>query len=315
VANSNKTEYTVVFTPTDKANYATATCKVKLTVSKATPTVTAPKAKALTYTGKAQALITAGKTTGGTLQYKLGSGSYSTALPKATKAGSYTVYYKVVGNANYKDVAAKSLKVTIKTASVKVAEDAATATVTETVETEESPVRLAAEVTLAEEPEEPDTTLPAALTSAKLNVLIGDEPLEEDLVEVALGTEVNFVLGTWTDAEGVSLDVTGLTVCVDDKPTEIAVEEGQFTVPFREAGGFSVYVTAKAPDETLLKSQTVALNVVDVVDEVVPEVLEPADTAGARDPEAGAGSSGGCETGFAGIAALALIPALARKRR
>ncbi len=57
------------------------------------PTVTAPTAKSnLKYTGSAQALVNAGSTDGGTMQYKLDSGSYSTSIPTATNAGSYTVY-------------------------------------------------------------------------------------------------------------------------------------------------------------------------------------------------------------------------------
>ena len=88
--------------------------KLSPVINKAAPTVTAPTAKTLTYTGSAQQLVNAGSTTGGTIQYKLNSnGTYGTAIPTATNAGSYTVYYKVVGNSNYKDVAEKSVSVTI----------------------------------------------------------------------------------------------------------------------------------------------------------------------------------------------------------
>lgn len=78
-----------------------------------TPEVTAPTAKSPTYNGSAQELVNAGSTTGGTMQYKVGSGSYSTAIPKATIAGTYTVYYKVVGGEAYSDVDEASLTVTI----------------------------------------------------------------------------------------------------------------------------------------------------------------------------------------------------------
>ncbi len=83
------------------------------------PTVSAPTAKTLEYTGKPQELITAGSTTGGTLQYRLDSGSYDTKIPTATNPGNYTVYYKVVGNNEYLDVAEKSVNVTIKKATPK----------------------------------------------------------------------------------------------------------------------------------------------------------------------------------------------------
>lgn len=62
---------------------------------------TAPKAKTgLSYTGENQELIERGtvETAIGELQYSLEeAGAYSTAIPKATDAGTYKVYYKVTG--------------------------------------------------------------------------------------------------------------------------------------------------------------------------------------------------------------------------
>ena len=73
----------------------------------------------LVYNGGAQTLITAGTAEGGTLQYKLGeNGAYSAKLPTATDAGDYTVYYKVVGDADHEDSAERSLTVTIRKAAV-----------------------------------------------------------------------------------------------------------------------------------------------------------------------------------------------------
>ena len=113
VSDSQTTEYDVVFTPTD-ANYATAECKVKLTVNKAASAVTtAPTAKTLTYTGEAQELVNAGSAAGGTMQYSLDGVSYSEAIPTGTAAGSYTVYYKVVGDANHSDTEPASVTVKI----------------------------------------------------------------------------------------------------------------------------------------------------------------------------------------------------------
>lgn len=92
----------------------TTTAEVTFTVIKATPVVTAPSPKTLAYTGEAQELVEAGTTTGGEMQYSLEqNGDYSTAIPKGTEAGSYTVWYKVVGDDNYNDVAAQSVTVTI----------------------------------------------------------------------------------------------------------------------------------------------------------------------------------------------------------
>ena len=101
--------------------YTGSTGTGTLTVQKATPQVTAPTAKpSLTYTGKAQELISAGSTTSGcTMQYSLSQDSgYSTDIPTGTDAKTYTVYYKVVGDDCYNDVAAQSVSVTINPKSI-----------------------------------------------------------------------------------------------------------------------------------------------------------------------------------------------------
>ena len=99
-------------------NGVNQTAEVPITVNskELTPaTITsAPTAKSnLVYNGTEQELINAGIATGGTLQYKLGDGSYSTDLPKAKDAKTYTVYYKAVGENPYCDSEEKSLNVTI----------------------------------------------------------------------------------------------------------------------------------------------------------------------------------------------------------
>ena len=114
-------EYTVKATIAETTNYNGAEATADFTISKATPTVTAPTAKtSLTFTEKAQELVNAGTTTAGTLQYKLGTdGTYGTSIPTATNAGDYAVYYKVVGNGNYSDVAeAGPVNVTIAKAGI-----------------------------------------------------------------------------------------------------------------------------------------------------------------------------------------------------
>ena len=98
----------------EKASYNTVSGSLTVTINKASGSVTAPTAKTgLKYNESAQTLINAGSSTTGTIQYKVGSGSYSTALPTATNVGTYTVYYKVVGDANHNDVVEQSLSVTI----------------------------------------------------------------------------------------------------------------------------------------------------------------------------------------------------------
>mgnify|MGYP000968752037 CR=1 FL=1 len=114
-AGSYDAEWT--FTPAEGyEEYATATGTVTVKVNKATPTFTAPTAQEnLTYTGQEQALITAGSvTSGGTMQYSLTeNGTYSPDIPTGTDAGAYTVWYRVIGDANHKDTAPASVAVRI----------------------------------------------------------------------------------------------------------------------------------------------------------------------------------------------------------
>ena len=113
VSDSQETEYDVVFTPPD-GNYAAAECKAKLTVNKADSKVTkTPEATNPTYNGNAQKLVTAGKAEGGTMQYSLDDKTFSEKVPTGTDAKAYTVWYKVVGDANHNDTEAKSVTSTI----------------------------------------------------------------------------------------------------------------------------------------------------------------------------------------------------------
>ena len=104
------------FTPAEGyEEYATVTGTVTIKVNKATPTFTAPTAQEnLTYTGQKQALITAGMTDHGTMQYSLTeNGTYSQDTPTGTDAGAYTVWYRVIGDANHNDTAPASVAVRI----------------------------------------------------------------------------------------------------------------------------------------------------------------------------------------------------------
>ena len=95
-------------------NYADITLTVNVNATdKLVPIVTAPTANALTYNGTEQALVTAGKTTGGTMLYRLNDSKWSEQIPTAKNVGKYTVWYKVQGNAEYADVAEQSLTVTV----------------------------------------------------------------------------------------------------------------------------------------------------------------------------------------------------------
>lgn len=129
---------TITVPVTGATNYESYTITVTVTVNnKTTPVVTAPTVKTrLVYNGADQVLIDAGSTTGGTLQYSLTSGSdYSTELPKAKNAGTYTVYYKVTGNDGYADVPENSVSVSVAKRAISVKADNKSMTVNGTLPT------------------------------------------------------------------------------------------------------------------------------------------------------------------------------------
>lgn len=122
---TNNGTYTIVIV--GKGNYSgeVVTSKTFLITKAAAAVATAPTAKTgLVENGEFQELITAGSGTNGTMQYSLDNKTYSTAIPKGKDAGTYTVYYKVVGNANYADTEAKTLSVTIADPKPKIIDEA-----------------------------------------------------------------------------------------------------------------------------------------------------------------------------------------------
>ena len=118
------TDYSVSYEDNENAGTAKATIigiglydgqVVKnFTINKADITPTAPTAlENLTYNTQAQTLISAGSAEGGEMQYSLDGTTYAKELPQGTNAGSYTVFYKVVGDANHNDVAPAFINVPI----------------------------------------------------------------------------------------------------------------------------------------------------------------------------------------------------------
>ena len=79
----------------------------------------APAALELTYDGTEQNLVSAGIAEGGMLVYStVKDGPYSEEIPTGTNAGTYTVYYKVVGDQDHLDVAEVSVQAEIAKAEV-----------------------------------------------------------------------------------------------------------------------------------------------------------------------------------------------------
>jgi len=117
---ANAGTYQVYWQVAGDANHSTYTPlePVVVTIAKADPTYTAPAVLDLTYNGEAQKLVTTGSTSHGYILFSLSNTSgWGSGVPAKTDAGTYTVYYKVVGDANHNNVDAQSLSATIAQAS------------------------------------------------------------------------------------------------------------------------------------------------------------------------------------------------------
>ena len=111
--NTNVGTATVTITDKEGGNY-TVSGSATFSIASADGSLVPPAGvNGLTYSGTAQDLITAGSSTTGTMQYSLDGSTYSEDIPQGTDAKEYTVYYKVVAKAGYKDVDPASFKVTI----------------------------------------------------------------------------------------------------------------------------------------------------------------------------------------------------------
>lgn len=87
---------------------------VVVTYTTLDPIYTAPTAKEnLEYTGEAQELLNAGSTEYGTIEYSLDGNTWSTNIPTGTEAQEYTVYWKLIGDAEHGGIASTSITVEI----------------------------------------------------------------------------------------------------------------------------------------------------------------------------------------------------------
>ena len=129
---TNAGTYTVKISVAEGANYKAVTDLEigSFTIAKAPPVVTPPTAiEDLIYNGELQAIATPGSTTGGTMQYAVYRGVYDgVGVPEGvweeiirtgpdseteTKAGTYSVLYRVASDDNYESVAMQYITVTV----------------------------------------------------------------------------------------------------------------------------------------------------------------------------------------------------------
>ena len=104
----------------DDNHNAASDVDVSVTVNKANAVPATVTANNRTYDGTEKPLVSEDKSTlvGGEMQYALGTETeatqpYTTSIPTATDAGTYYIWYKVVGDSNHSDTEPASVKVTI----------------------------------------------------------------------------------------------------------------------------------------------------------------------------------------------------------
>ena len=113
--NTDAGTATLTISATAQNNNYTGSAQKTFNILKADVNVTAaPTVKTgLVYTAEAQPLVNAGTVEGGEMQYSLDGVEYASTVSTGTDAGTYTVYYKTVGDQNHNDVAPQTLTVSI----------------------------------------------------------------------------------------------------------------------------------------------------------------------------------------------------------
>ena len=109
-------DYTVWYKVVADANHTdVAASSVAAKINKVAATAATVAGNTVDFSGENQALATVtGAANGGTMMYSLAEdGEYTENVPVASAAGDYTVWYKVVADANHTDVAAASVTATI----------------------------------------------------------------------------------------------------------------------------------------------------------------------------------------------------------
>ena len=115
----NAGDYRVYYRVIGDANHNDKAAEyVDVNIAKANITYTAPTNLNPIYTGSPLTLISTGTANGGEIQYSSDGTNWSTERPKGINAGNYTVYFRIVADANHIDKAAESLTATIAKADI-----------------------------------------------------------------------------------------------------------------------------------------------------------------------------------------------------
>ena len=113
-SGTNATSYTVYYRVDGDSNVnSVAAQSIGVTIAKAGTTYVAPTANNRAYDTTSKALLNAGSVTGGTIQYSSDNSTWSGTIPSGTNAGTYTSYWRIVGDSNHNDKASASISTTI----------------------------------------------------------------------------------------------------------------------------------------------------------------------------------------------------------
>ena len=118
-ANEEGKPYTATADSLDNSNYKLPDIKptTEFTIAKRNSSVNTPTGKKFTYKNADCVLVTAGSVDGGKIQYALGTDDvnppadhkFSDDLPKGRNAGTYYIWYRATGSANYNSTAASCI--------------------------------------------------------------------------------------------------------------------------------------------------------------------------------------------------------------
>ena len=208
--------YTVFAYIEGSGDYAYGFAQADFVITKGTPAVSEPVARDLTYTESAQALVASGTAKGGTIYYVLSENAedapvtgWATTIPTAADIGTYYVWYKVVGDANYNDLDAVCITVVIANKVTNVVIEETKDNEGKVVETAVTNVECENLSDFTEEQDE-------AIVEVELTV----KPVSEDKVEEAVAEKIENVIAiTFADVESTNVSTEYLELEVTKKVT------------------------------------------------------------------------------------------------
>lgn len=106
--------YTIYYKSIENDYYTESSVgNLQVTIPKSAPDYIAPTEKVLIYNNSEQELLQGGSTSDGIIYYSLDNSTWNTNIPKGINAGTYVIYWKIVGDSNHSDVASTFITVSI----------------------------------------------------------------------------------------------------------------------------------------------------------------------------------------------------------